>query len=139
MALTLTQGGQMSCSYSVSCGLEAVARMQDDATGEERTAYTHCSHLILQAGVVLQIPRLSICSITPECAAWMCYEPSAFPFFPSFFPPFLFQVILRCLSPLTESELQVRPGSSEDPLFDRALLILITGKEKIQIIGTKHF
>lgn len=38
----------MSCSYSVSCGLEAGARMQDDATGKERTTYTHCSHLILQ-------------------------------------------------------------------------------------------
>lgn len=38
----------MSCSYSVSCGLEAGARMQDDATGKERTAYRHCSHLILQ-------------------------------------------------------------------------------------------
>lgn len=48
MPLTLTHGGQMSCSYSVSCGLEAGARMQDDSTGKERTAYRHCSHLILQ-------------------------------------------------------------------------------------------
>lgn len=60
--------------------------MQDDATGEESTAYTHCPHLILQVFspswccAALQIPRLSICSITRECAAWMCYEPSALSF-----------------------------------------------------------
>lgn len=94
--------------------------------GKIRTAYTHCSHLILQVFspswccVALQIPRLSICSITPECAAWMCYEPSALSLLLPPSHPFLFQVILRRVSPLTGSELQVRPGLGEDPLFARA-------------------
>lgn len=35
----------------------------------------------LLAGVVLQIARLRICSITLECVAWMCVWAISFPFF----------------------------------------------------------
>lgn len=91
--------------------------MMQRSSGKGKECHLHI-HIVLtqffkfslRAGVALKIPRRSICSITPECASWTCYAPSAFSFFFSSFSP-IFSKFHSSVWDLLGSKVQVRSGS----------------------------